>query len=360
MKIESVDRESRFIVKRISGIGWECFNRKMAVTNQLGNYENLRKPYGRPAFNSQFHTYHIRWSGRGRYWDMDDIDVAKTKAQDNNRIFVAQRQMNWKLWQELTLQQAFNQYEELVNKGLSIPTMNIPLRTTLAQFKDIIRDGESVLSGNQKFMPILSSRHDFGVFPEVIEDAIHQLQFLGINTYGLTEADEFVNLTAMRRANALLKENDDCPIIFALNHHRHMNKYSFVNSAFAFACFGADVFSERQFFLKNLPPAMIEEMMKRTPEEFMFYDSIQGGFNKGEDQEGWYETNLTRAVLNQIPVEEGLNGYQSIVWNNALKQQSDLSALTQKVLDKSNVEQFIMNEKSKWATFYSTQVSGRT
>ena len=70
--------------------------------------------------------------------------------------------------------------------------------------------------------------------------------------------------------------------------------------------------------------------------------------------------NLTRVVLSSIPVEEGLNGYQSLVWNNTAKQQSDLSALNDKILEKAKIEDFIMNEKSRWATFYSTQVKTRT
>ena len=126
-KVEITDPATRFVLKRTSTSDWETLNRKLAVNNQLRAYEEQRNQYNKPAFPSCFQTHHIRWDKRG-FWDFYDIDVAKANAQKNNRIFVAQRQLNSGIWDKLTRQEAFNWYEELVNRGLPIPTMQIPLK----------------------------------------------------------------------------------------------------------------------------------------------------------------------------------------------------------------------------------------
>lgn len=357
INVEAVDPETRFVLKRIQTTDWESLNRKMAVTNQLHKYETQRRQYGKNPFNSQIQTYHIRWDKKG-FWDFGNIDVAKTDAQKNNRIFVAQRQMNWDLWKKLTTQQAFNQYEELTNKGLPIPSINIPLKNDLTACKKIIEDAKSILNGNQKIMAIASSRHDFTYFPEVIDYLLNEIDFVGIQGYGLTHPEEITNLSALRKSNATKKAGDTAPLIFGFNFDRHLRKYGYVSSSFAYACFGIDIFSERQYFINDMTPEQIKQMMERTPEDFRFYDSSQGGFNRGEEQEGWHEFNLTRETMAMISVEEGLNGYQTIVWTNAIKQQNDLSMLNGKLLQKMSIPE-ATKEKSKWAVFYATQVELR-
>lgn len=358
IKVEISDKKTRFVLKRIVGSGWECLNRKMAVTNQLRRYEEQRLQYSKSIFNSQFQTYHIRWDRAG-YWDFHDIDVAKTEAQKNNRLFVPQRQMNEKLWKALNPTQAFNQFEELANRGLSVVALNVPLKMTAEQCKELKEDAESILNGNQKMMLILSTRHDFALFPELIDYALPESRFMGIHSYSFTQPQEFLNLTALRKVNSLLKEGQECPLIFGFNHPRHLPRFSFVNSSFAFSCFGIDIFSERQYFLENMKSEDIEAMMKRKPEEFMFYDASQGGFNKGEEQEIWHEFNLTREAMKSISVEEGLNGYQALIWKNTMKQQEDLSLINGKLLEGGDVGKLITDEKSKWSVFYKTQVEPR-
>lgn len=358
VKVEVSDKKTRLVLKRIIGSDWECLNRKMAVTNQMRTYEQQRLQYKKSIFNSKFQTYHIRWDKAG-YWDFFDMDVAKTEAQNNDRLFVAQRQMNEKLWKSLNKAQALNYFEELANKGLGIVTLNVPLKTNLEEWKKLKDDAKSILKGNQKLMPICSTRHDFALFPELINDMVSELQFVGIHSYCLTQPQEFLNLTALRKANSLAEEGKECPLIFGFNHSRHFSKYSYVNGSFALACFGIDIFSERQYFLENMPSIDIDKMMSRSPDEFMFYDTTQGGFNKGEDQEIWHEFNLTRETMRSISVEEGLNGYQALIWKNTLKQQEDLSILNEKLLNKKDVGQFIRDDKSKWSVFYATQVEPR-
>ena len=357
-KVEVLDKKTRFVLKRISGSDWDCLNRKMAVTNQINSYERQREKWDKSLFASQFQTYHLRWDRAG-YWDFSDMDVAKTEAQKKDRLFVVQRQMNAKHWKALNKAQAFNLFEELANKSLSVVTMNIPPTMKNDDWEQLKKDAQSILSGNQKLMPIFSSRHDFASFPEIIQDAVDDLELIGMHDYGLAQPQEFLNLSALRKANLSKEQGQDCPIIFGFNHSRHLFKYSFMPSSFAFSCFGIDVFSERQYFLENMKPEAIEEMMKRKPDQFMFYDTRQGNFNKGEDQRLWYDFSLTREAMRNISVDEGLNGYQVLVWKNTHKQQEDLSILNGKLLEGSDIEKHIQEDKPQWAAFYEKQVKPR-
>ena len=221
-----------------------------------------------------------------------------------------------------------------------------------------MKDSESILNGTQKAVPIISSRHDFAEFPEIIKCAISELSFLGLNLYSLSESKEFLNLSALRKANSEFKKDDEAPLIFGFNHPRHLKNYSYVNSSFAYSCFGIDVFSERQYFLKNMSEKAISEMMKKSPDQYMLYDVSQGGFNRAKEQVGWHGVDLTNISLMGISVEEGLTAYQSLIWINSLRQQTDLSILNGKLMNRESIINYIENEKSKWASFY-TEIKNR-
>ena len=64
VKVELVDEDSRFVIKRIITDKGEFFNRRLAVSNGIYSCERKRLNHGKSVFNSPFQTFHINWDNK--------------------------------------------------------------------------------------------------------------------------------------------------------------------------------------------------------------------------------------------------------------------------------------------------------
>ncbi len=209
-------------------------------------------------------------------------------------------------------------------------------------------------------MAIFCSRHQIDLFEEIFNYEFENSKLIGVQCYGLNDANTLLNLMRIKSRNMMLQTGDISPLLVGLNYEKVQRKLAFVSGSFAYSCFGFDILSCRQLCMENMPADAIRKMLSRKIEEILRYDKTLGGFNQSAEQEFWDGVNLTRAFLERVSVTEGLNQYQAIQWANHREQQKDLDILNDYILETAYKEDALLNyietEKEKWAVYWKTKM----
>jgi hypothetical protein len=357
VKIEIVDEESRLVLKRIITDKDQCFNRKIAVSNSLFSCEKSRGTYGKAMFDSPFQTHHIRWAKNEKEWDFLGLNSAIEHSRKNNRFFIPHKQRNENQWDSLKLAEAdkdFIEFQSKVSAG-AIP-YPLPIDCTLEEWKQKKGELLALLNPMQQLMAVLSSKHNAEHFPEIVKYELNNSNLMGICSYEFIDVKEKVNLAMLRAINSNKTAGEHCALIVYFDYPRMLSRHSHVAGSFAYGCFSGDIFSERAYFIKNMSGKAIAEMMNKKPEDYYFYDPKQKGFNKSMPQREWYGSDLTRNFLQEISVNEGLNGHQAIRWINNHLQQKEFDFLNQKLLQKEKIVP-IIRDYSRWSLFWDTNLA---
>lgn len=349
-KVELVNTESRFVLKRTSIGDTTLMNRKNAVTNQIYSYERERLKEGKSVFpDASYQTHHIFFENIG--WDYSELEGARSHADANNRILIPFEQRNQTLWERLSWNTAESSFLAIANKGLQVVPYPIPIRATLEEWQTRKKTAMEKLLPSQEIMPLLSSMHNEETFQDIIAEEIKKSKLIGIHLYKLINPIEIVNLSRLRAINSKLKPNDLCALFVGFNAPRRLPKLDSVNSAFAYSTFGIDIFSPNQLSPSQMK-AMLRDQKKLQEQLTWLYDSTQGGYSTNQDQEAWHEIGLIDLLLNKVPVAEALNKWQTIIWFSTKMEQDDFILLNGKLLSGINLVEYIRNEKSKWCVFW--------
>jgi hypothetical protein len=140
-----------------------------------------------------------------------------------------------------------------------------------------------------------------------------------------------------------LSEGVEVPLVVGFCPHRHMEHFSHSSSIYALSLYGIDIVS--YYVLK---PEQMKFITAGGPEKYPYYDYKEGGYNDSSIQIIWYEKELTREMLSNISVDEGLDPWQANAWADYLKESEDLELLNSSIIN-GNSEQFIKT-KSRWHT----------
>lgn len=347
-KVETVDRESRFVLKRTTLGNRDLLNRKHAVTNQIFSYERQRIKEGKGIFpDALYQTYHI-FKDKNIGWDYIEIDEARAHADNHNRILIPFEQRNQKQWRKLHWDEAETSFLRVANQGMQIVPYPLPLDADINDWEKYKLNAEKKLLPSQEIIPIISSRHNEETFQDFINLEIKKSKLIGIHLYPDIKPLDLVNLSRLRAINSRLKPNDVCALFVGFNAMRRLPKLDSVNSSFVFSTFGIDIFSPYQMSQAQMK-AMLknEEKLKEYLEQF--YDTTQGGYSTNPDQQAWHEIGLIDLLTSKVPIAEALGKYQAIIWYSTLFEQEDFKLLNSKILAKENIVDYILNEKSKWA-----------
>ena len=351
-KVEAVDSESRFVLKRTNLGSKELLNRKFAVNNQIFFYEKKRLAENKEVFsNTPYQTCHI-FKDKYIGWDYTEIHEARAHADNQNRILIPFHQRSITEWEKLDWDSAETSFMNLATQGIQIVPYPIPYKANVTDWEAQKEIAKKKILPSQEIMLVLSTRHNEDTFQEFIRGEIKKSNLIGIQLYPSITPVDFLNLSRLRAINSSLKPNDICSLFVGFNAHRRIVKFDSVSSAFAYASFGIDVFSPYQ-----MSQAMMKAMLqsnKAKAEEMLgwLYDKTQGGYSTNPDQEAWHGVGLIDLLKSKVTIDEELNKYQAIIWYSTLFEQQDFDELNGKILAKDDIMDFIKNEKSKWAVFW--------
>lgn len=350
-KVEIVDRDSRFVLKRTALGDKLLMNRKHAVTNQIYSYERERIKANKGVFpNCLYQTYHI-FHSINVGWDCTDVLLAKAHAENHNRLFIPFQQRNAKQWSKLDWDESETSFISLANLGLQIVPYPIPKDADIEDWEFHKTEARKRILPSQDIMPILTSRHNEDSFQDFINYEIKKSKLIGIHLYPKIEPKDTVNLSRLRAINSRLNPNDVCALFVGFNAPRRIVKFDSVNSSFAYSSFGIDIFSPQQ-----LSPSQMKAMLKNEEKlkEYVqqFYDITQGGYSSNPDQKVWHEFGLIDLLNSTVTVDEALNKFQTVIWFSTLFEQKDFDELNSKILAKENIIDYITDGRSKWATFW--------
>lgn len=351
-KVEVVDRESRFLLKRTNLGNRQILNRKHAVTNQIYSYERQRIEEGKGVFpNTFYQTYHIFFE-KNIGFDLTDTHIARAYADNQNRILISFQQRNLKQWIKLDWDEAETSFIAMANQRLQIIPYPLPVNANVDDW--IAHKGNAIkkILPSQDIMPVLSSRHNEDTFQDVAQHEIKESKLVGIHLYPDIKPIDFANLSRLRAINANLKPNDVCALFVGFNAMRRLAKLDSVNSSFAYSTFGIDIFSPYQMSQAQMK-AMLRDKEKLKEYLEQFYDITQGGYSTNPDQQAWYEEGLIDLLKSKVTIDEALGKFQAIIWYSTWFEQQDFDTLNSKLLSKENIIEYITNSKSKWATFWS-------
>ena len=352
IKVETIDENSRFVLKRIKTSEGEFTNRKIAISNFMFNCEQDRMKYERPIFNAPIQTHHIGWDFLSNDWDYNGLTTAREHADKNKRIFLAHNQRSDKQMNELKIKDSIRDFDELVDLVDNVP-FQLPLEMTPNQWKEIKEKLNLSLKSNQNLVPIISSRHNTASFPLIIKEEIGKSKIIGINSYEISTPIEITNLSFLTAINSKIKINQETSLFVNFGYSRILRGLSSIAGCFAFSCFAGDIFSERAYNPNTMPKNVIKHMMDRKPTEYSYYDSVEKRFNKSLPQMEWYGIDLTeKEYMGGVSVAEGLNGYQVIKCISHFLQQRDLDLINSLIISKSNVLEAMKNYTG-WNVFLS-------
>jgi len=360
-KTEHTDEKTGLVLKKITTSEWETHNHKMAVNNSLFSCEQKRLINKKQILNAPFQIHHIFFNKKRKIWNFDKMAESKAHASKFGRFYLPFQQRNAKQWGELKFQEAEADFQDLVTRGLTLVPYSIPLDASLEEWKKRKENALSLLNQSQSLVTIFCSRHQRELFEEIFNYEFENSKLIGVQCYGLNDANTLLNLMKIKLRNSKLQTGDEAPLLLGLNYEKVQRKLAFVSGSFAYSCFGFDILSCRQLCMENMPADAIRKMLSKEIEEILRYDKTLGGFNQSAEQEFWEGINLTRAFLENVNLTEGLNQYQAIQWANHREQQKDFDVLNEYILETAYNENallnFINNEKEKWAVFYKTKMS---
>jgi hypothetical protein len=360
IKTEHTDKKTGMVLKRITTSEWETHNHKIAVNNSLFNCEKSRIENQKPILPAHFQVYHIFFNKKKKIWNFDRVAESKAHSSRVGRFYLPFQQRNANQWSGLTFQEAEADFQELVNRGLTFVPYPIPLDADLEKWRERKADALTFLTPSQTLVPIFCTKHQRDLFEEIFNYEFENSKLIGVQCYGLNNANTLLNLTKIKLRNQMLQTGDEAPLLIGLNYEKVLRSLSCVSGNFAYSCYGFDVLSCRQMNMENMPTEVIKNMIGKEIEEIMRYDRVLGGFNRSAEQEFWDDINMTRVFLENVDVTQGLTPYQAIQWANHRGQQKDFDILNDYILetayDENALLNFINNNKEKWAVFYKTKI----
>lgn len=352
VKVEAIDKSSRFVLKRIKTSEGEFPNRKLAINNFMFNCEQDRIKFERPVFNNApIQTHHLSWDFFSNGWDYTMLETAKEHAEKNKRIFLTYNQRSDNKMNELKLKDSVKDFNELINLVDNVP-FQLPLDMTLSKWKEVKEKLLLLLNPTQSLVPIISSRHNPSSFPFIIKEEIGKSKIIGINSYEISTPIEITNLSYLTAINSNVKINEDTSLFVNFGYSRMLRRFSNIAGSFAFSCFAGDIFSERAYNPNTMSKDVIKHMMDRKPTEYSYYDLIEKRFLKSLPQIEWYNVDLTKESMKGVSVAEGLNGYQVIKCISHFLQQKDLDLINSLIISKSNLLETMKNYTG-WNVFLS-------
>ncbi len=342
VKVEAVDENSRFVLKKIKTDVGEFYNRRVAISNFMFNCEQDKMLYNRPIFNAPVQTHHINWDFLSNGWDYNGLTTAKEHAEKNNRVFLIYHQRSDKQMNELKLKDSVRDFNDVLDSVNDVP-FQLPLEMSLDKWKEVKGKLMSCLKPNQNLVPIISSRHNTASFPLIVKEEIGKSKVIGINSYEISTPVEITNLSFLTAINSKIKINQETSLFINFGYSRIIRRLSSIAGSFAFSCFAGDILSERAYNPKTMSRDVIKHMMNRKPTEYSYYDEIEKKFNKSLPQMEWYGADLTKETMGKVSVAEGLNGYQVIKCVSHFLQQRDLDLINSLIISKSNLFETMKN-----------------
>ena len=185
VKVNSLNTESRFVLKDIKTPEGVFSNRKIAISNFMFNCEKDRMKYERPVFGALFQTHHIVWDSLNSSWDYDGLESAKEHANKNNRVFLTYQQRSDNQLNDLKLIESEHGFKTFLDLVDNVP-FQLPINMGLNEWKKEKKKLILLLKPNQNLVPIVSSRHNVSSFPLIIKEEIGKSKIIGINSYELT------------------------------------------------------------------------------------------------------------------------------------------------------------------------------
>jgi len=354
IKVEFVDRNSRFVLKRITtDEGEEFHNRKLAVCNVIYSCERKRMVYGKPLFNSLFQTFHIGWDKNEEEWDYKGLVKAKKHAEQNKRIFVPYKQRNENQWAKLTWEEAEDEFNMFKDKTDVVP-YPIPLNASLKEWEIKKKRALESLKPTQELIAIISTKHlNVEEFPLIVRYELKNSKFFGVCCYSISDVLERRNLFYLNSINSSFNVGENTALVFCFDYPRILKNHSYIAGCFAFCCFAGDVFSEKAHFPFQWNDKGFEKIMQRKPKEYLLYDIKEKKFTKSIPQKKWYGFDLTQNFLGQISVAEGLDGYYAVRWINHHLQQKDLDLINEVLISKRNILSYL-NNYTGWSVFWNS------
>ncbi|MBU2562127.1 MAG: hypothetical protein KKF68_00500 [Nanoarchaeota archaeon] len=350
VKVELVDKESRFVMKKIITDKGEFTNRKLSVSNGIYSCERKRLNHGKSVFNSPFQTFHINWDNKEEEWEFKGLKKATEHSEKYDRIFIPYKQRNEKQWNNLNWKEAKTDFQELKLKSKIIQYC-IPLTASLDEWKIKRKEAIESLEENQKLIPIFSSKHlNIDEFQKLIKYELKNSELIGICSYGISNILERTNLSIINSINSSFNVGDNISLIVYLDYNKILTNHSYIAGSFAYCCFAGDIFSEKAYFPRMMSPESVEKMMNKKASDYFLYDIKEKKFTKSLSQKEWHGFSLTDNFMDNISVSEGLNSYDSIRWINHYLQQRDLNLINKILLSKRNVIETMKNY-SGWNVF---------
>ena len=346
-KVEIVDKETGFILKRIVTDKGEFLNRKIATPNTIYVCERNRVKLDKSILKSPFHTHHLKWNKTDEEWELTGLKKVRKHAEENNRFFIPFNQRNQIQWSSLDWDESFEDFTDLLRKTDIVP-LNIPITANLEKLKEYKQKALTLLSKNQELIIVLSSKNDVRHFPHIFQEELKSSNFLGIACCELTDSVELMNLEFVKSINSKLKVGENCALIVYFNFPRVMSRHLQVAGSFALSYFGGDVFSQQSNFYIDF-----EKVDKLTPAEIYCYDNREKKFTKSNAQKERYGFDITNGAINNIPVSEGLDFHQSIKYLSHKLQQDDLDLINNTLIQGNPLKAEIRNHTG-WAVFLDT------
>lgn len=351
-KVEEVDKQTGFVLKRLVTDKGNYFNRRIAVPNTIYVCEKNRVKLNKSIMDTPFQTHHLKWNKSDEEWELTGLKKARKHAEENNRFFIPFNQRNQLQWSSLDWDESFEDFIDLLRKTDIVP-FNLPLTARLEDWKKYKQKALPYLSENQELIVVISSKHDVRHFPHIFQEELKSSNFLGISCCELTDSVELMNLEFMKSLNSKLKVGEKCAQIVCFNFPRVMSRHLQIAGSFALTFFGGDVFSQKANFYMDF-----EKVDNLTPSDIYCYDNREKKFTKSNSQKQRYGLDITNGAVNNIPVSEGLDFQQSIKYLSHKLQQDDLDLINDILKQKQPLEAEIRNYAG-WAVFVDT-ISNRS
>ena len=360
-KVEITDEKTGLVLKKTTTSEGEFLNHKIAVNNFLFKCEQQRLTNDKPLLNNPFQINHIRYINKKLRWDFESIQSSRHHASIQKRFYFAFQQRSINQWKSLTFSEAEVDFQTLAFMGLTYVPYPIPLNASLEEWLPRRENAISQLHKSQILVPIICSEHKRDTFEDIFNYEFENSKLIGVQCYGLNNANTITNLIKIKLRNMKLQTGDEAPLLLGLSYSKVLPKsFSCVSGSFAYACYGFDILSERQVFLENMPTDVAKKILSKKVEEIMKYDKTLGGFNLSAEQEFYDGINITREFLEEVKLSEGLTQYQAIQWANHLGQQEDFNILNNRLLESAYEEDsalnYIESEKERWSVFWKTNM----
>lgn len=337
VKLEATENQRGQVLKRISTSEFECSNRQLPVNKGLYHIEKDRLRYNCSVLLNPIQTHHIRYDKKKKVWMDSDLEAAKLHAQNQNRIFIPYLQKIKKALELQTWAQSENEFQNFVSKNIQFVPYQIPPNAPFEEWEKRKETALSIIHKHQELIPIIPTNMNIIKFEKYLESEFKDNKLLGFNCDSLSNAYTFRNLSSLWLKTHSTKIGSNVPWTIGFGIQRMFPTFSHISAAVAYSFFGIDVYSERVFPMGDMPPEVREKITQQKPEDFFTYDPIQAGFTQSENQNAWYENDVTRQALSEINLNQGIEGgYKGIRWLNFLTQKQTLHELNSAVFEGMN------------------------